>query len=122
MRRTSPTRNISRGSFGDLDEALLGDETLVAYSAAAGTVAEDGTGRNSPYTRALLDHLEGPNEIMGLFREVRGQVLRETGQRQRPHEYQSLLNPHYLGRHTGFRGRRHSTPPVPIREARAVWA
>ena len=58
MQRTVARRSISRGSFGDLDEALLGDETLVAYAAAAGTTADDGTGRNSPYTAALLEHLE----------------------------------------------------------------
>ena len=96
VRRTSATRSVSRGSLGELDEALLGDETLVAYSAAAGTLAEDGTGRNSPYTAALLDYLDGPHEILSLFRRVRGQVLQETGRRQRPHEYQSLLSEHYL--------------------------
>ena len=29
MQRTSATRSISRGSFGELDEEALGDETLV---------------------------------------------------------------------------------------------
>ena len=33
---------MSGGSFGDLNEDLLGDETLVAYAAAAGTTAADG--------------------------------------------------------------------------------
>ena len=33
--------DVSGGSFGDLNEDLLGDETLVAY-AAAGTTAADG--------------------------------------------------------------------------------
>ena len=55
MQRTGASRNVSRGSFGELDENLLGDETLVAYAAAAGTTAADGTGRNSPYTTALLE-------------------------------------------------------------------
>ena len=41
-------RSVSGGSFGDLNEDLLGDETLVAYAAAAGTTAADGRGRNSP--------------------------------------------------------------------------
>ena len=96
MQRTSTTRSVSRGSFGELDENLLGDETLVAYAAAAGTTAADGTGRNSPYTTALLEYLEQPLEIGILFREVRARVLQETGGEQRPHEYASLLEEHYL--------------------------
>ena len=96
MQRTGASRNVSRGSFGDLDENLLGDETLVAYAAAAGTTAADGTGRNSPYTTALLEYLEQPLEIGILFREVRRRVLEETSGEQRPHEYASLLGEHYL--------------------------
>ena len=96
MQRTSTTRNVSRGSFGELDENLLGDETLVAYAAAAGTTAADGAGRNSPYTTALLEYLEQPLEIGILFREVRARVLQETSGEQRPHEYASLLDEHYL--------------------------
>ena len=96
MQRTGASRNVSRGSFGELDENLLGDETLVAYAAAAGTTAADGPGRNSPYTTALLEYLEQPLEIGILFREVRGRVLEETGGEQRAHEYASLLGEHYL--------------------------
>ena len=96
MQRTSVTRSVSRGSFGELHEGLLGDQTLVAYAAAAGTTADDGTGRNSPYTEALLTHLEQPLEIGILFREVRARVLEATDGRQRPHEYASLLGEHYL--------------------------
>ena len=96
MQRTRARRSVSRGSFGALDELLLGDETLVAYAAAAGTTADDGTGRNSPYTEALLTYLEEPLEIGLLFREVRARVLEATGGRQRPHEYASLLTEHYL--------------------------
>ena len=96
MQRTVSTRSVSNGSLGDLNEDLLGDETLVAYSAAAGTTADDGEGRNSPYTTALLAHLEEPVEIGLLFRRVREGVLTATSGRQRPHEYQSLLREHYL--------------------------
>ena len=96
MQRTSARRSVSRGSFGDLDESLLGDETLVAYAAAAGTTAADGTGRNSPYTAALLAHLEEPLELSAVFRQVRARVLEATEGEQRPHEYASLLGEHYL--------------------------
>ena len=98
MQTRNPTRSISRGAFGALDERHLGDEMLVAYAAAEGTVAEDGTGRNSPFTAALLANLEQPLEIGALFRRVRASVLTATGGRQRPHEYQSLLQEHYLKR------------------------
>ena len=97
MQRTAATRTVSGGSFADLNEDLLGDETLVAYAAAAGTTAADGRGRNSPYTAALLAYLEQPLEIGILFREVRARVLTSTGGEQRPHEYASLVRQHYLG-------------------------
>ena len=98
MQRTAATRTVSSGSFADLNEDLLGDETLVAYAAAAGTTAADGRGRNSPYTAALLSHLETPLEIGLLFRRVRAQVLAATNGAQRPHEYHSLVGEHYLTR------------------------
>ena len=98
MQRTAATRTVSGGSFADLNEDLLGDETLVAYAAAAGTTAADGRGRNSPYTAALLSHLETPLEVGLLFRRVRAQVLAATNGAQRPHEYHSLVGEHYLPR------------------------
>ena len=108
IRRTSSTRSISRGSFGELDEAALGDETFVAYAAAAGTTAADGTGsRNSPYTAALLEYLEQPLELSSLFRRVRARVLETTEGVQRPHEYGSLLRDHYLSGTSGV-----VTPPA----------
>ncbi len=98
MQRTAAFRSVSGGSFGDLNEDLLGDETLVAYAAAAGTTAADGRGRNSPYTAALLSHLETPLEVGLMFRRVRAQVLAVTNGAQRPHEYHSLVDEHYLTR------------------------
>ena len=98
MQRTAATRTVSGGSFADLNDDLLEDETLVAYAAAAGTTAADGRDRNSPYTAALLSHLETPLEVGLLFRRVRAQVLAATNGAQRPHEYHSLVGEHYLTR------------------------
>ena len=50
----------------------------------------------SPYTTALLTHLEQPLELSAVFRRVRAQVLESTDGEQRPHEYASLLGEHYL--------------------------
>ena len=121
IRPTSSTRSISRGSFGELDEEALGDETLVAYAAAAGTTAADGTGsRNSPYTAALLEYLEQPLELSAVFRRVRARVIETTAGDQRPHEYGSLLRDHYLGGASGV-----VTPPaltvVRLQQELAFW-
>ena len=112
MQRTVARRSVSGGSFGDLNEDLLGDETLAAY-AAAGTTAADGRGRNSPYTSALLAYLEEPLELSALFRRVRGRVLESTDGQQRQHEYGSLLREHYLSRVPG---------PAPVAVAAADGA
>ena len=95
IQRTMAARTVSGGSFGDLNDDLLGDETLVAY-AAAGTTAVDRRRRNSPDTAALLSHLETPLEIGLLFDRVRAQVLATTNGAQRPHKYHSLVGEHSL--------------------------
>ena len=87
MRRAGGTRSIGRG----LASVEPPGETLVAYAAKEGTVAADGEGRNSPYTTALLTHLEEPGLDVGLmFRKVRDAVLAKTGGHQEPFWYGSL--------------------------------
>ncbi|WP_346433424.1 endolytic transglycosylase MltG [Oricola sp.] len=91
MELTRQSRSIGRG-FKRVEPNDGG--TLIAYSAAAGTTADDGNGRNSPYTQALLEHLEEPGlEIRLLFGKVRDTVFERTSRqakRQRPAEYGSL--------------------------------
>ena len=87
MQRSGATRSIGRG----LARLEPSEQTLVAYSAEAGTVASDGDGRNSPYTEALLRHIEEPGlELDLMFRHVRDSVLSSTGGSQRPFTYGSL--------------------------------
>ena len=64
--------------------------TLIAYATRDGGVAEDGTGRHSPFTQALLDLIAEPEDISLVLRKVRDRVMRETGGRQQPWEYGSL--------------------------------
>lgn len=74
--------------------------TLVAYSARDGQVAFDGEGQNSPYTKALLKHMdESGLEINLLFRKVRDTVLRNTGRQQEPYVYGSLPGIELFFRH-----------------------
>ncbi|NQT16790.1 MAG: caspase family protein, partial [Planctomycetes bacterium] len=65
--------------------------TLIAYATAPGTVAFDGTGRNSPYTKHLIGNMRRPGVEIGMaFRQVRVGVMRETKDRQVPWESSSL--------------------------------
>ena len=87
MQRAGATRAIGRG----LARIEPSGETLVAFAAKEGTVASDGEGRNSPYSKALLSQLEQPGLEVGLmFRKVRDAVLASTGGRQEPFVYGSL--------------------------------
>jgi uncharacterized caspase-like protein len=60
--------------------------TLLAFSALPDQTASDGTGRNSPYTEALLKHLETPGlYIEEIFDRTRRDVMRTTRTRQTPY-------------------------------------
>jgi uncharacterized caspase-like protein len=70
---------------------------VVAYATAADEVAADGTGRNSPFTGALLKRLQEPGlEIGRLFRRIAADVNEQTQGRQRPELYMSLIDEYFL--------------------------
>jgi uncharacterized caspase-like protein len=86
-RATGPGRTVGRG----LARIEPDGGVIVAYAAKHGTIAQDGSGANSPFTEALLHHLEEPGlEINFLFRKVRDRVLDRTGKTQEPFFYGSL--------------------------------
>lgn len=65
--------------------------SFVAYATAPGSVAADGTGANSPYTKALADNMRRQDlPIEQVFKEVRRSVLAESGGRQVPWDSSSL--------------------------------
>ena len=66
-------------------------DMLIAYATAPDDVAEDGTGDHSPYTAALLEHLETPGlSVNDLFAQVTNSVLAGTGGKQRPWTHASM--------------------------------
>ena len=66
-------------------------ETFIAFSTSPGKVAEDGAGKNSPYTRSLASRLVQPGvNLEAVFREVRKSVVSDTKGRQTPWENTSL--------------------------------
>ena len=65
--------------------------TLIAYATEPGAVAADGTGDHSPFTAALLEHLETPGlSVQDLFTQVTASVLQRTGEKQKPWTHSSL--------------------------------
>jgi hypothetical protein len=69
----------------------LAGGTLLSYATRDGETADDGTGQHSPYTTALLQHLDSPVDISLVLRQVRQTVLQLTSGRQEPWEYGSLI-------------------------------
>ncbi|WP_454620412.1 caspase family protein [Bradyrhizobium cenepequi] len=87
MRSTNMSRAVDRG-FSRVEPS---DNVLIAYAARDGTTAQDGMGRNSPFTRSLLNNIETPGlEIRFLFATVRDEVMASTNREQQPYIYGSL--------------------------------
>jgi hypothetical protein len=86
--RGAGTRGLARI---DLDAASA-KGTLIAFSTAPGSVAQDGTGRNSPFTQALLAHMETPGlDIRQMFGQVRADVDRQTQGGQTPWVNEAII-------------------------------
>ncbi len=65
--------------------------TLVFFPTQPGRIAEEGRGRNSPFTAALLKYLpQADLEINFVFRNVRDDVREATQQKQTPYMYGQL--------------------------------
>ncbi|MCW1839624.1 caspase family protein [Prosthecomicrobium hirschii] len=76
----------------------------IAYAARDKTTAEDGTGRNSPFTTALIRHIATPGlDVRFLFGAVGDEVRVATAGRQEPFLYQSF-----------GRDPVHIVPPAPV--------
>lgn len=88
MKRTVASRSVSRG-LAQVEPAR--PNTLIAFAAKAGSVAEDGVGSHSPFTEALLKHITEPGlDIRLALGRVRDDVLDKTRNSQEPFVYGSL--------------------------------
>ncbi|MCA0034078.1 MULTISPECIES: caspase family protein [unclassified Mesorhizobium] len=84
MRLSDATRSIGRG----LSPIEPKGSTIVFYSARDGTVASDGSGRNSPYSQALLKYLpQADLDVDKMLRKIRDDVLKATNNVQEPTTY-----------------------------------
>ncbi len=89
LARTMGTRSASIGR--GLGEAKAGIGTLIVYATQPGNVALDGDTKNSPFTAALLKHIEAPGlEIRQVLTRVRNDVITTTREKQVPWDSSSL--------------------------------
>lgn len=81
--------NISRG----LAVVRTGIGSMITFATEPGNVALDGAGENSPFTTALLKHIETPGlDIANMLRRVRRDVILSTKNAQVPWNHSSLTS------------------------------
>ncbi|CAN7623641.1 caspase domain-containing protein [Mesorhizobium amorphae] len=108
LARSMGTRSGSVGR--GLAKLGSGVGSLIAFATQPGNVAFDGSGRNSPFTTALLRHLGTPGEdITRDLVHVRRDVLEATYGKQVPWDNSSLTGDVVLN-------------PLPIQEPKADFA
>lgn len=75
--------------------------TFIAYSTSPGKVAQDGNGRNSPYTAAFLSSLDEPGlGLADFFQEVSSKVIKSTNDSQVPWIASSFIGKFYFNKKT----------------------
>ncbi len=87
------TRSVSAG-LGEMKRAR---GSFIAYATSPGSVASDGTGRNGLYTQELIKALKKPNlTIEQVFKEVRMNVLRLSGDKQYTWDSSNIIGEFYF--------------------------
>ena len=107
--RDNPFKGF-RSTRGGLAMMTSPTGTLIGYATAPGTVAYDGSGENSPYTKHLLQAMSTPGlRIEDVFKQARIGVMVETGNKQVPWESSSLIGDFYFTQQDA----RETAPPAP---------
>ncbi len=95
MQKSNASRSV--GGARGLARVDKSQGSIIVYATAADQVAQDGAGRNSPFTAAMLKRLREPGlEIEMMFRRVSADVATATNGRQRPETTVSLQAEFYL--------------------------
>ncbi|WP_315783994.1 MULTISPECIES: SUMF1/EgtB/PvdO family nonheme iron enzyme [unclassified Bradyrhizobium] len=119
----------SRSSFVQQGLAKIDSPvgTITAYATQAGRTAEDGSGRNSPFTRSILARIADPTEIGVTFRRIASDVYELTNKQQLPELSISLVGELYLAPNSVAGGPSTASPPgaaapPPVSEPRPIKA
>jgi uncharacterized caspase-like protein len=117
--RTMGTRSVGVGR--GLAEVQAGIGTFIAYSTKPGEVAQDGEGRNSPFTAALAKAVKAPGKsLTAVMVDVRKEVLAATRNRQVPWDHSALTGEFYFHLASAPAMLPKTAPPVPPGESEAM--
>ncbi len=100
-RRLGPSRsgNVGAGLAEIKIQETGGEGSVIAFATSPGDVALDGDGTNSPFTSALIRHIDTPNaSIQTVMTRVTGDVYEATEKRQRPWVNASLIGEVFLNK------------------------
>jgi Caspase domain/PDZ domain len=87
--RGSYPTGLAPASSSNFDQKP-GGGVFIAYATDAGAIADDGNGKHSPFTEALLRNIQKPISIDDMFSFVTKEVRLVTKNAQRPYKYASL--------------------------------
>ena len=88
------TRSLGEQGLGEMKRAR---GSFMAYATAPGSVASDGTGRNGLYTQELIKAVKKPGlTIEQVFKEVRANVLRLSGDKQNTWDSSNIIGEFYF--------------------------
>lgn len=95
--RNNPFPSGYRSADAGLAEIRRAKGSFIAYATAPGSVASDGEGRNGLYTQELLNAMRKPGmTIEQVFKEVRKNVLRLSGDRQYTWDSSNIIGDFYF--------------------------
>ncbi|HTE33044.1 MAG TPA: caspase family protein, partial [Chryseolinea sp.] len=87
----------NRAISGGLGEMKRARGSFIAYATSPGSVASDGSGRNGLYTQELVKALRKPGlTIEQVFKEVRMNVLRQSGEKQFTWDSSNIIGEFYF--------------------------
>lgn len=88
------TRSLGEQGLGDMRRAR---GSFMAFATAPGSVASDGPGRNGLYTQELIKAVRRPGlTIEQVFKEVRANVLRLSGNKQNTWDSSNIIGEFYF--------------------------
>ncbi len=95
--RNNPFPSGYRSAEAGLAEIKRAKGSFIAYATAPGSVASDGEGRNGLYTQELLNAMRKPGmTIEQVFKDVRRNVLRLSGDRQYTWDSSNIIGDFYF--------------------------